>query len=186
MAKVKLNPVMEQVRGKIGDLVFKRYEDRVIVTRKADRDGLVATVGQEAQRERFRQAAAYGKAVFADPAQKALYEAAGKAKSKPAFALTVSDFMNSPVIDLIDLANYTGQVGQAIIVRASDDFAVAGVTVAVRDNAGGLVEQGAATLDLGVWRYVTTAVLPAGRPVTIEATATDRAGNATSSVQSLT
>jgi hypothetical protein len=55
MAKVKLNPVMEQMRGKIGDLVFRRYEDRVIVARKPDHDGQVATAIQTGQRERFRQ-----------------------------------------------------------------------------------------------------------------------------------
>ena len=55
MAKVKLNPVMEQMRGKIGDLVFKRYEDRVVVTRNPDRDGLIPSAVQSEQQERFRQ-----------------------------------------------------------------------------------------------------------------------------------
>ena len=36
MAKVKLNPVVEQMRGRIGDLIFKRYAGEVIVVRKAD------------------------------------------------------------------------------------------------------------------------------------------------------
>jgi hypothetical protein len=30
MAKVKLNPVMEKFRGRIGDLVFKHYGDEVM------------------------------------------------------------------------------------------------------------------------------------------------------------
>ena len=34
MAKVKLNPVLEQIHGKIGDLVFKYYGDEMIVGRK--------------------------------------------------------------------------------------------------------------------------------------------------------
>ncbi len=33
MAKVKTNPIIEQLRGKIGDLVFKRYGDEVVVAR---------------------------------------------------------------------------------------------------------------------------------------------------------
>ena len=179
MAKVKLNPVMEQVRGKIGDLVFKRYEDRVIIARNADHDGLVPTTGQSGQRERFRQAAAYGKGAFADPAQKALYEAAARVRREPAFAVAVSDYLNAPVIDPLDLTQYTGQMGQTIVVRARDDFAVVVVNITIKDNAGTVIEQGPASLELGVWRYVTTDELPTERPITIEAVATDRPGNRT-------
>jgi hypothetical protein len=185
MAKVKLNPVMEQMRGKIGDLVFKRYEDRVIVSRKPDIEGQVSTVDQENNRTRFRLAAAYGKEAFADPAKKALYEATAKTRGKPAFALAVGDFMIPPVIDEIDLGGYSGQPVQTITVRASDDFGVAGVVVAVKDGNGTVIEQGAAVFELGVWRYVTTAVLSAARPATIEAIATDRPGNQTSRVKTL-
>ena len=185
MAKVKLNPVMEQVRGKIGDLVFKRYEDRVIIARNPDRDGLIPSAVQTGQRERFRQAAAYGKSAFADPAQKALYEAAAKVRREPAFAVAVSDYLNAPVVDPLDLTQYTGQVGQPIIVRARDDFAVTAVNVTIKDNAGAVIEQGPASLELGVWRYVTTDVLPTERPVTIEAIATDRPGNQTTRVHTL-
>jgi hypothetical protein len=160
MAKVKLNPVMEQMRGKIGDLVFRKYEDRVIVARNPDRDGYILSAVQTDHRERFRQAAAYGKSAFADPAQKALYDAAGKARRKPAFALAVSDYLNPPVIDPLDLTQYTGQVGQPIIVRARDDFAVTAVNVTIKDNAGAVIEQGPASLELGVWRYVATDGLP--------------------------
>jgi len=64
MAKVKLNPVLEQIRGQVGDLVFKRYGDRVVVSRKADLEGLEPSQAQLAQRERFREAAIYGRLVI--------------------------------------------------------------------------------------------------------------------------
>jgi hypothetical protein len=185
MAKVKLNPVMEQMRGKIGDLVFRKYEDRVVVTRNPDRDGYIPSAIQTGHRDRFRQAAAYGKGAFADPAQKALYEAAGKARRKPVFAVAMSDYLNAPVVDLIDLTQYTGQAGQTIIVRAHDDFAVTAVNVTIKDTAGAVIEQGPASLELGVWRYVATEDLPTERPVTIEAVATDRPGNRTTRVHVL-
>jgi len=35
MARVKLNPILEGMRGQVGDLVFKRYGDGVIISRKA-------------------------------------------------------------------------------------------------------------------------------------------------------
>jgi hypothetical protein len=86
MAKVKLNPILEQVRGQVGDLVFKRYEDQVVISRKPDFEGREPTEAQLAARERFRQAAFYGKMVMADPETKALYEEAAKAKGQPVFS----------------------------------------------------------------------------------------------------
>lgn len=68
MAKVKLNPILEQIRGKVGDLVFKRYGEEVVISRPPDFEGREWTEAQLAARERFRQAALYGKIVMADPA----------------------------------------------------------------------------------------------------------------------
>ncbi|MBM3180638.1 MAG: hypothetical protein FJZ86_09810 [Chloroflexi bacterium] len=92
MAKVKLNPVLEKFRGQVGDLVFKRYGDEVIVGRKPDRSGIQPTAAQLEHQARFRQAVLYGRLVMADPEKKTLYERAAKAKGKPLFALTVADF----------------------------------------------------------------------------------------------
>ena len=39
MAKVKLNPILEGIRGQVGDLVFKHYGDEVVISRKADLSG---------------------------------------------------------------------------------------------------------------------------------------------------
>jgi hypothetical protein len=54
------------------------------------------TVDQTEHRERFKQAAAYGKSVLANPATCALYEAVAKEKDMHVFALTVADFFNAP------------------------------------------------------------------------------------------
>ena len=67
MAKVKLNPVLEQIRGQVGELVFKHYGDEVIVGRKPDRSGVLPSDIQLEHQERFRQAVLYGRLVMADP-----------------------------------------------------------------------------------------------------------------------
>ena len=46
MAKVNLNPVLEGIRGSIGDLVFKHYGEEVIVGRKPDPSNTPPTAGQ--------------------------------------------------------------------------------------------------------------------------------------------
>jgi hypothetical protein len=55
-----LNPVLEQIRGQVGDLVFKCYGDEVVVGRKPDRSDIQPTEAQLAHQERFRQAVLYG------------------------------------------------------------------------------------------------------------------------------
>ena len=68
MAKVKLNPVLEQIRGQVGDLVFKRYGDETIISRKPDMSDREPSEAQLAAQNRFRQAALYGKMVTLAPA----------------------------------------------------------------------------------------------------------------------
>jgi hypothetical protein len=51
----------------------------------------------------------------------------------------VSDFLNAPAVDEIDLPAYTGKTGESIRLQASADMEVRGVTVAIRaQNEPGL------------------------------------------------
>src|SRR4051794_38292984 len=144
MAKVTLNPVIEAIRGKVGDLVFRRWAGEEIVGRMPDRTGIVPSADQLAQQDKFRLAALYGKAVLADPAARTVYEDAGARQGTPAFAISVGDFLNAPAVDEIDLAGYTGKTGEVIRVRASDDVEVKGVTLAIRAQGGAVLEEGLA------------------------------------------
>ena len=115
--------------------------------------------------------------VMADPATKAIYEEAAKAKGQPLFSLTVADFFNAPSVDEVDVSGYGGKVGNEIIVQASDDFDVVGVSVALTDANGNAIESGAATespADSGRWVYKAMAAVPTGTTVRIAVTATDR------------
>ena len=177
MAKVKLNPVLQRLRGKVGDLVFKRYNDGVILASKPELTDNPPTAGQVAQRRQFKLATLYGRTVLADPVQKTVYEATAKAKGIPVFALAVGDFLNAPTVDEIDLSGYTGKAGETIRITASDDFAVMGVVVSINDAGGKVLENGPAAAQNGAWSYTTTTSLTAGQPVSIVVTATDRPGH---------
>jgi hypothetical protein len=179
VAKVKLNPILEQIQGQVGDLVFKRYGDEVLISRKPDLEGQVATEAQLAVRDRFREAALYGKMVMADADTKALYVEAAKAKGKPVFSLTVADFFNAPTVNEVDLSGYSGVVGDVIVIQASDDFDVAAVAVALTDADGNAIEDGAAVVtptDSGRWIYTAQTAVATGITVRIGVTATDRPG----------
>ena len=73
---------------------------------------------------------------MADLQTKKLYEDAAKAKGQPLFSLTVADFFNAPSVDEVDLAGYSGQAGDPIVIHASDDFAVSALNVALTDAEG--------------------------------------------------
>jgi len=178
MAKVKLNPVLEQIHGQIGDLVFKYYGDEMIVGRKPDRTGILPTEAQLEHQERFRQAVLYGRLVMADPAMKADYGKAAKIKGKPLFSLTVADFFNAPIVDEVDLSNYSGATGDTIAVRAHDDFKVSSLRVVISDN-NGEVESGQAEETPpsgGRWVYTTTHAVAQGTTVRIAVMASDQPG----------
>jgi hypothetical protein len=184
MARVRLNPILEQVRGQVGDLVFKRSGDSVILSRKPDFSERQPTPAQAVAQERFRQAALYGKMVMADPQTKQLYEQAAKAKGRPLFSLTVADFFNTPSIDEVDLAGYTGQINDQIIIRAHDDFEVSAVNVALSNAAGDPLESGQATESppkSGRWVYTATTAVATGTQVRINVTVADRPGGTGSS-----
>jgi hypothetical protein len=180
MANVKLNPAFESIRGKVGDLVFKTFAGREIVASMPDFSGQVFTDAQKAAQEKFRKAAGYGEIVMADEQARKLYEQVAKSRKQPLFSLIMQDFLNDPHVDEVDLSAYSGQSGEKIFVRASDDFEVAAVHVAIAKESGEPIENGAAVktaADPGRWMYTTTASAPPGTPVKIQVSVTDRPGH---------
>jgi hypothetical protein len=176
--KVKLNPMFEQVSGQLGELVFRELRGKTVASRKpvviAD-----PSADQTAHRERFKQAAAYGKSALADADTRAIYEEYARTKNMPVFALTIADYFTAPVIDTLDLAMYTGQAGSLIHISARDEFGVAGVHVAITDQAGSPLENGAAIETAegsGHWIYTAISNVEAGTVVTVNVVASDRPG----------
>ena len=179
MAKVKLNPILQRLSGKVGDLVFRRYNDRTILARTPDVDGLAPSEAQRVQQERFRQAALYGKTARDDAEVWALYEEAAHKRGQPVFSIAVADFFHPPTVDEVDVSGYAGAVGDPILVRASDDFEVVGVSVTISDADGAELEGGDAVLQDGQWLYTATTAVDAGTTIHLTVVAADRPGNLT-------
>jgi hypothetical protein len=177
--KFKLNRAFREASGELDGLVYRNVRGNVVVSRKPDTSNVVSSESQIAHRERFKQAAAYGKSVMADAETRALYEAAAKSKNIPVFALTIADFFNAPTIDSLDLSDYTGQVHEPINIMACDDFGVANVSVSIADQTGNVIEAGNAVetaAGSGHWVYTAAATVATGVTVTVTAIATDRPG----------
>ncbi|WP_046242631.1 hypothetical protein [Hymenobacter terrenus] len=180
MAKVKNNIVTQGLSGMLGgQLVFRQTSRGTVVGVAPSEPSGPPTAGQLAQRERFQQAVIYAKGRSQDPAVQAEYGDTAKAQDISVYNVLLRDFMQAPNITAVDLDQYTGQVGELIVVTANDDHAVKAVTVKIENSDSSLVEQGAAQqqADPNRWHYLTTATNAslAGDKITV--TATDNPGH---------
>jgi hypothetical protein len=93
MAEVKLNASLEELRGKIGSVVYRRTKSgKTIVTKCPDMSKVIWSPAQQAQRERIKQANAYAKAAMADPKVRAVYEKIARKQKRVPYNVAVSDY----------------------------------------------------------------------------------------------
>jgi hypothetical protein len=93
MAKVILNPLINQVYGKLDKLVFRRTSaGGTSVIKLADMSNVQWSEAQMAQRQRFKEAAAYARAALADPQVRARYAERAAALNMRPRDLAISDF----------------------------------------------------------------------------------------------
>ena len=94
MAKVKLNPILVELHGKVGDMVFRRTRNGgVSLIRKADMSNVKWSPAQVANRQRFREAAAYAKQLLADPQVRVTYEEIAAKQGTRASEVAISEYL---------------------------------------------------------------------------------------------
>ena len=180
MAKTPLNPALGQLRGKVDGFVYRQLEGETIVSGLPEPRGRPPFDQLSPSQDQFRDAVHYAQAVCADPARRAAYARLARQRRVSAgrlFAFIVGDYLSPPVVTEIRIRDYRRRAADRIVVFAKDDCEVVSVEVVLKDAAGAVVESGpAASTPLG-WRYVTTTDVSADAPLTIVATAKDRAGH---------
>lgn len=175
MAKVRQNLVIHGLSGSLGDQLTLRQDKAgrtIISAKRAANPNQIFSDAQKQHQEAFREAAAYAQSA------KDLPVYADKAAGTPlnAYNVAMADWFNPPEVQEIDLRGWSGQAGEHIRVRASDDVQVRAVNLSITDADGSLLEQGAAVRAEGQWwDYTTTAT--GGTQVT--AGATDLPGHVT-------
>lgn len=181
MSKIINNPLLKGASGMLGGvIVYRELNGRMIMSNRPRRTG-ESTAAQEAVRARFARAAQYARAKMGDPVSRAEYEAGISATKPSAYIVAITDYLRAPVVHEIDRSRYEGQVGDPLIVFASDDFKVASVQVAIIGPDGSPLESGDAALqpETLTWLYNATVANDALAGTRIVATARDNAGNAT-------
>lgn len=93
MAKITFTPLIEDIRGKFGDLVIRRSRTgKFYLAKLPDMSKLKWSEAQQAHRQRFKEAVAYAKAALADPAVRAQYETLAAEQNRTPFSAAVSDY----------------------------------------------------------------------------------------------
>jgi hypothetical protein len=181
MAFSENNPIIDGFSGKLGKwLVFRQSAGDTIVATRPRPTEIENSDKQVVIRQRFLDASRYARSVTANPVTKAAYKAlAGPRQS--AYNLAIADYFRPPVIEEIDLSAYSGQVGQTIKVKATDDFKVKVVKVTIFRSDGSVQEQGNAVADPNGldWLYATTTANVAAADNRLEVIAEDMPGNLT-------
>ncbi|RYU78153.1 hypothetical protein [Hymenobacter persicinus] len=181
MAKAT-NALTQGLSGKVSGLVFRRNANGTVSVGDAPRpSSKVPSPAVLAQRQRFQQAAFYGRAVQQDPAAMAAYATGIDVNTSSAYVVAVADYLSAPNIRNVDFSAYRGQKGDVITVQATDDFAVTEVRVLIQNPDGTLVEEGPALPDADgfTFRFVAKAVNASLDGDRIIVTAADRPGNQT-------
>ena len=173
--KVTFNRSISSMRGRLDDLVFREQHGQTVVmpfTARPDNP----SEAQQNGRDRFKAAQAYAARVLADPLKRDCYRTLAAARKCPPNALLISNFLNPPVIDQVELAEFQGKANDPIRVLASDGIEVTAVTVKISRADGTAIGSDKAARDHDVWVYRCPTPVVGQGMVQIEITAQNRAG----------
>jgi hypothetical protein len=176
MAKVKLTPLTEALRGRIGGLVIREIRGKLYASYRPNSPESPASEDQTTHRSKFAHAAMYAKGAAKDPITGPLYrrEAGGL---KTAYGVAVSDYFRFPEIAEPDFSNYRGVAGGRISVTVADAIQVRSVVVELRSPNEVVVESGRAEWVGSTWQYLATVDAPPGEDLSVTVTASDYPGN---------
>lgn len=154
MPKKKYRIVQGWIERKNLPIIFQQLLVRGI---KENTDNATEfTKPQLVYHEKLQKAILYGKNVVADPDMKATYNSSLR-PGLSAFNVAVADFLWAPHIRQVDVTNYTGRVGEKIIIEVTDNFKVVKVHVLIENSDGSKVEDGfGVKVSDHVWIYTTS------------------------------
>jgi hypothetical protein len=185
MAVMK-NSLMQDISGALGTLLFRNVQGRIIVSARPSELPRSwkrrQTPIQKFNRDRFREATHYAKAMMRDPAMKEYYwQIARKLKLPNGYTAAIADFLRNTKIESVNTKRYTGKVGGSIFITArKKDFSINEVNVTLTTKEGKEIEKGKAAKTLsGQWIYRNTLHSSSPEDITILIETTDRIGNRT-------
>ena len=93
MAKITLNPMIQHISGRMGDVIYRiSATGEQLITKVPDMSNVKWSKAQKEHRRRFKQAVAYAKAAMADPQVRPIYEQMAAEPHKRPYDMAVSDY----------------------------------------------------------------------------------------------
>jgi hypothetical protein len=93
MAKIKLNPLFDEISGTFGDVVFRKSKNgETYISSRPQKSNAEPSEAQLAQRQRFKLANAYAQAAMADPEVRAIYEELAEEEGRSAYEAARQDY----------------------------------------------------------------------------------------------
>ena len=156
MAIIDQNIVTMGLRGRVGNLIFRSWGDKSVVSAAPSNHNRKWSQAQTENRKRFRDAMIYARMALKDPVKQKYYRSKVKGMQTP-WNAAVADYMKKPVIHETDISHYQGNKKDVIKVKAKDNFRITAVIVTILTAQGITVETGMATRSSGntEWVYQT-------------------------------
>ena len=153
-------------------LIHKTQSGRNLLARTPVINGISSSLSMQ---DEIRQAVTY--AEFA--CDQALYRSRAVGTSNTAYNLAVADYLGKPQVLDIDIQGWTGETGQTILVKATDNFLVLSVFLVIREGNNSLEEGEAeqSPSDSLLWKYTTQTPVQRKTGISLDAYAYDLPGN---------
>ena len=187
MAKAHLNSLLNRTFGRIGDLVYRKYGNKTVVSKAPDFTRRKLSIAQEASNDRFREAMNWARKAREDPEIWAFYSKKRKGM-QTLFNVAVRDFMSLPRIEKIRAGSYHGNPGDVITIEARDNYKVTGVIISIVNARKQEIECGIGVqnpFELFEWNFEAKETNPFWAGGRIEVVVRDLPGNTVKSVLEL-
>ncbi len=93
MAISKSNVVTDSLSGKVGNVIFKKYGNKTVISKHPDMSSVVKSPKQIENQELFAEAHRYAKGIIANPVKKSAF-AKTIPKGKMVYHAAVSKYLN--------------------------------------------------------------------------------------------
>ena len=108
------------VRGAIGDLIFRQYNGKTVVSVRPVYKNESNTEGRKQLRSRFRDATMHASHAMEDPKKKAYYQQKARQLKVPnAYTAAITDYLRKAKVVAMTRSSFSAKKGDEVIIKLS-------------------------------------------------------------------
>jgi hypothetical protein len=152
------------ITGAIGDLVFRQYNGKTVVSVRPVYKNETNTEGRRQLRDRFRQATFHASHAMEDPKKKAYYQQKARQLKLPnAYTAAITDFLRKAKVTAMTRSSFSAKKGEIILIRLSKSvFKITKVKATMCNHQGEILSEQNLTraTDKGTFYFTLTDDFP--------------------------